>query len=305
VTGVTLFTASRQVRFRAARAAAMMAFPATLNDRSMSSPATAFRFIPLMALLGALAGAPDAQARNDSFELPVNKAVASKRVREVLGDLPLRFGSATANGADLLPGDFTAQGAASIVSEDPRRREHLKDEETCQLAFVDAVNQLAQEARRAGAAAVVGVVSNFKGQLVDDPRNFDCHAGTAKSYVTLRARFARTWTETSTRPLPRQTDFAALDDVKAVPISDAGHERYAHFLTLPKPRAFVVYEDGGWRIYSRDPEAMTKALNSCARQGRRCWLYAADDRVVWSADVARRIGSTSQLEGGSPKDEHQ
>ncbi len=271
----------------------------------MNSPTSVFRFVPLMALLGALAAAPVAHARNDSFELPVDKALAAKRAREIVGELPLRFGSATTKGAELLPDDFTAQGAASIVSEDPHHREHLKDEETCQLAFENALNGLAQEARRLNAAAAVGIVSAFKDQVVDDPRTYDCHAGAAKSYVTLRARFARTWTETSARPLPRPSDFAAIDDVKAVPISDAGRERYAHFLTLPKPRAFVVYEDGSWRFYSKDPEAMTKALDYCARQGRRCWLYAADDRVVWNADVTRRIGSSAQLEGGSPKDDHQ
>jgi hypothetical protein len=271
----------------------------------MNSPATAFRFIALTALLGALVAAPAVHARNDSLELPVDKALATKRAREIVGDLPLRFGSATAKDADLLQDEFTALGVASIVSEDAHHREHLKDDETCQLAFEGAVNRLAQEARRRGAAAVVGIVSAFKDQIVDDPRTYDCHAGSAKSHVTLRARFARTWTETSVRPLPQPSEFAALDDVKAVPISDAGRERYAYFLTLPKPRAFVVYEDGAWRFYSKDPEAMTKALDYCARQGRRCWLYAADDRVVWNADVTRRIGSASQLAGGSPKDEHQ
>jgi uncharacterized protein YbjQ (UPF0145 family) len=283
----------------------MMAFPATFNRRSMNPPSTVFRSVPLLALLVALAAAPAAHARNDAFELPVDKALSGKRAREIVGDLPLRFGGATTQGTDLLQDEFTAEGVASIVSADPYRREHLKDEETCQLAFESAVNRLAQEARRRGAAAVVGIVSAYKDQLVDDPRTYDCHAGVAKSYVTLRARFARTWTETSARPLPRPSEFAALDDVKAVPISDAGRERYAYFLTLPKPRAFVVYEDGAWRFYAKDPEAMAKALDYCARQGRRCWLYAADDRVVWNADVTRRIGSTSQLEGGSPKDEHQ
>ena len=58
------------------------------------------------------------------------------------------------------------------------------------------------------------------------------------------------------------------------------------------------------------PEAMTKALDYRAREGRRCWLYAADDRVVWSADVSRRIGSSSQLDGDrrpavAAGDEHQ
>ena len=258
-----------------------------------------------MALFGALVVVPAVQARNDSTPLPVDKALAGKRMQAVVDGLPLRFGSASAKDIDLLPDDFTAPGVASIVSEDPRRREHLKDDEVCQLAFEDAVQQVAKEAHRLGAAAVVGIVSEFKGQRVDDPRTVDCHSGATKSYVTLRARFAHTWREASARSLPRATAFATIDDVKAVPISEAGRERYAYFLTLPLPRAFVVYEDGAWRFYSRDPEAMAKALDYCARQGRRCWLYATDDRVVWSADVAQRIGSLAQLEGGSPKDEHQ
>ena len=42
----------------------------------MNSPATVIRIIPLLALLGALAAAPAAHARNDAFELPVDKALA-------------------------------------------------------------------------------------------------------------------------------------------------------------------------------------------------------------------------------------
>ena len=40
---------------------------------------------------------------------------------------------------------------------------------------------------------------------------------------------------------------------------------------------------------------MTKALDRCAQEGKPCWLYAVDDRVVWHADVAKRIGSSAQL----------
>ena len=276
----------------------------------MTSSALVFRLVPLLALFAALVGAPAAHARNDSFKRPIDQALAKKRAREILGELPLRFGSASANGADLIAGDVVAQGVASVVA-DPRRHDHLTDEEVCQAAFDDAIGQLAEQAHRAGAAAVVGIVSDFKDEVFDDPRSYDCHAGTAKSYVTLRGRLARTYAEASARPLPRATAYAALDDVNAVPIGDAGRERYAHFLSLPKPRAFVVYEDGAWRFYSKDPEAMTKALDYCARQGRRCWLYAADDRVVWNADVNQRIGSAAQLDGGAAtapdalKDDHQ
>ena len=261
-----------------------------------------------VAAVLALAVALPAQARNESLREPIDKALAKKRAREAVGDLRLGWGSASTTGADLIAGEVEAQGAASIVSEDPHHREHLTDDEACVVAFEDAVGKLAEQARRANAAAVVGIVSAFKGDVVDDARNYDCHAGTAKSYVTLRGRFARTYADASARPLPPATGFAALDDVHAVPISAAGQERYAHFLTLPKPRAFVVYEDGNWRFYSKDPEAMTKALDYCARQGKRCWLYAADDRVVWSADIDKRVGTPSQLGGGvspDPKDDHQ
>ena len=269
----------------------------------------ASRFVPLLVLLAALAEAPTAHARNESFKRPVDPTLARQHTREILGELRLRFGSASANGADLLTGDVFGQGEASIIV-DPRSRVHLSDEEVCQKAFDEAIAQLAQQAHQAGAAAVVGIVSEFKGEVFDDPHSYDCHAGSSKSYVTLRGKFARTYADPSTRPLPPATAFADLADVGAVPISEAGRERYAHFLTLPKPRAFVVYEDGNWRFYSKDPEAMTKALDYCAREGRRCWLYAADDRVVWSADANQRIGSSTQLGGGAVgsaavKDEHQ
>ena len=39
-----------------------------------------------------------------------------------------------------------------------------------------------------------------------------------------------------------------------------------------------------------DAEAMQVVLQRCAQPGNRCWLYAVDDRVVWSRDVAMRTG---------------
>ncbi len=266
----------------------------------MNRLATIFRIpahvVALVAGACLLADAPLAHARNDSFKLPVQPALAARHAHDVAGDLALLFGGASAAGADLVPGEIEAQGVAGVVSGEPGVNAHLTDAEVCQHAFEDALAHLVAQARGAGAAAIVGIVSDFKGEHIDDPLDYVCHAGSMKSYVTLRGRLARTYTVASSRRLPPATDFAALDDVKALPLSDEGRERYAHFLTLPKPRAFVVYEDGAWRFYSKDPESMTKALDYCARQGRRCWLYAVDDRVVWSADLARRIGSSSQLQ---------
>jgi len=35
---------------------------------------------------------------------------------------------------------------------------------------------------------------------------------------------------------------------------------------------------------------MRVVLQRCAEAGTRCWLYAVDDRVVWSRNVAARTG---------------
>jgi hypothetical protein len=165
--------------------------------------------IRLAAAAFALTLALPAHARNDIHKRPIAEAMASKHAREFVGDFPLLFGSGSAVDSDLLPQAIEAQGEAS--------------------------GKLAELARVASAAAVVGIVSNFKGELVDDARTYDCHSGLSKSYVTLQASLARTYVPRATRLLPADTGFAPLADVRAVPISDAGRERYAHFLSLPKP----------------------------------------------------------------------
>jgi hypothetical protein len=97
------------------------------------------------------------------------------------------------------------------------------------------------------------------------------------------------------KQVPAATGYAAADDVSSVPIRAEGKDRYLHYLTLPSPKAFVIYESGGWRFYSADADAMSKALDFCMREGRPCWLYAVDDQIIWSPDVAKRIGRSAQL----------
>jgi hypothetical protein len=139
----------------------------------------------LLAGAIALALALPAHARNESHMRSIAEAMAKKRSREIAGDLPLLFGSGSAKGLELMPDTIEAAGEASIIV-DPRSRQHLTDEEACQKAFEDAIGKLADRARRAGAAAVVGIVSNFKGDRVDDPKFYNCHSGSSKSYVTLQ-----------------------------------------------------------------------------------------------------------------------
>lgn len=89
--------------------------------------------------------------------------------------------------------------------------------------------------------------------------------------------------------VPAPSGFAAIDDVGAVPLDDAGRERYRHYLARSAPRAFAISERGGAFLAADDTEAMKTALAACGAARARCWLYAVDDRVVWSGDAEARI----------------
>ena len=88
--------------------------------------------------------------------------------------------------------------------------------------------------------------------------------------------------------VPPDSGFARAEDVAAVPLSEKGRERYAHYLTLGAPKAFAITEKKGWFLRSDDAEAMAVVLRHCERAKVRCWLYAVDERVVWTREPAAR-----------------
>ena len=256
----------------------------------------------VLALVSTVLLASSAHARNEQFLLQFSDAMKKTRAREIVGDIPVRFGSATAATVaktEIVRTDVVVDGEGSTGGDDPRQRhfERLTDEQICIHAFEAALTKLMVIAREEKAGAVLGVVSDYRGNVIDDARTFECRAGAVRSYVSLRAQISRAIP--LSRPLPSASGFADIANADAVPLSDEGKERYRHFLTLPQPRAFVVFEDGHWYMTWHNGEAMTKALDYCARVGKRCWLYAADDRVVWDADPAKRIGASAQLKGSA------
>ena len=99
--------------------------------------------------------------------------------------------------------------------------------------------------------------------------------------------------------VPPASGFARIDDVAAVPLNEKGRARYQHYLGLAAPKAFAITEKGGWFFRAEDTEAMNAVLQLCAKAGSRCWLYAVDDRVVWSPDAAARLGS-GRLQRSAP-----
>lgn len=92
--------------------------------------------------------------------------------------------------------------------------------------------------------------------------------------------------------VPAASGFAEIGDIAAVPLSDKGRARYKRYLDSGAPKAFVITEEKGFYFSADDVMAMHTALENCNTKKTKCWLYAVDDRVVWSADVSKRIDSS-------------
>ena len=99
---------------------------------------------------------------------------------------------------------------------------------------------------------------------------------------------------TSLYRLPADSHFADVNDPSVVPVREKSRDRYLRFLALPMPRAFAIAADGSAALASGG-SAMADVLNTCEREGKTCWLYAVDDRVVWQSDPRQRIGRVNQL----------
>lgn len=89
------------------------------------------------------------------------------------------------------------------------------------------------------------------------------------------------WTRPTPSPTP--TQFARLSDASAVPyLNEAGRDGYRKFLTLRKPRAFVIAPDGGWDLSVLGGDPIDSALTACKKTHNSCRLYAVDGDVVWT-----------------------
>ena len=241
-----------------------------------------------------------AWARNDASAQPVAVSLGKSAARTAAAGIVVRFGTASAQGTDSV-GDVHVQGKADVGSSS-RKHGPPSDEKICRHAFNDALAQLAAAAKAAGATAVVGIVSDYKGdEQHADGVAYECHSGSVHSFVEFKGVLARTVPDDPAFPA---SGFARIDDVAPLPLSDAGKANYQAFLAQPKPRAFAVYEDGSWFMSSGRSDAPAAVLRHCAGEGKRCWLYAVDGQVVWNADIAKRFGS-AQLPAGAAEDDNE
>jgi dienelactone hydrolase len=105
-------------------------------------------------------------------------------------------------------------------------------------------------------------------------------------------------------PRMPKTDFAAIDDVDAIPyLKDGGREQYRAFLNKSYPRAFALSPSGAWSWVEDGDDPIQQALNECQKGSRDpCKIYAVDNNVVWAGEApavtASRSPSASDLQAG-------
>ena len=261
--------------------------------------------------LASAAGA--AHARDTGHLLRAGDVVEEMRQDGSIADITFVLGAASAAG-----------GSAVRVEGEGRpygpRGEPLPDDElTCRKALRDALRQLAQKARDIGKRAVVGIVSDSFGREFDSDQQVECHSGKTHSAVALKGTlvdaapattqgvaipvaafsdlpFSNPTPAAHGRVVPAATGFAAAGDVDAVPMKAEQRIRYREYLALRSPKAFAIDEQGNGRFVDHARDAMGRVLDRCAQEHLHCWLYAVDDRVVWSSDVQQRVGLSSQLQ---------
>jgi hypothetical protein len=91
------------------------------------------------------------------------------------------------------------------------------------------------------------------------------------------------WVPPKVTASPPATKFAALADADAVPyLNDKGRDGYRKFLSLGKPRAFVVTPEGAWFASAGGADPIASAMAACGKLHQNCRLYAVGDAVVWT-----------------------
>src|SRR5213595_3359620 len=287
----------------------------------MSIPASTARHRLLLVLaLAASAGA--AQARNDKLLLPIDAALRSPGTRAILGqDVTLRFGKASAAGAEIVSPAVAVHAVADPYGGGTNNngqggRTRRSDDQVCLDAFRKAVIELQQRARTSGAAAVVGIVSNYQGVEFDSPQVYECHVGITRAVVDLKGQSARLDAAQAghAQPAPVQTaaaaaaeraappaipmlasGFANINDIDAIPyLSDKGRDGYRDWLTKPTPKAFAISSAGhwfgAWSLTPRDTalpsDPSERALLVCSQRAQMaCKLYAVNGAVVWAKET--------------------
>jgi hypothetical protein len=140
-----------------------------------------------MAILGAaLAASLPAHARNVKYTLPITAGMESSDAKGKLdGSVKFFFGSQKSPQVVQKLTTIEATQKANIVDR--------IDIPACNAAFASALQDLQNNAKAAGANAVVNIVSYYKnGSPLSSATEFECHAGSYTAGLSLKGDIVKT-----------------------------------------------------------------------------------------------------------------
>jgi hypothetical protein len=133
----------------------------------------------LVLVLGLSAVATSADARDDRLRFPLADVLNSAEARSTLDPgVQLYFGKQ--------PYAAPAQRFGIFASNKKTNFFNKSDQQGCNWVFLSAVKTMQDRARKMGANAVVGIVSNYKNIEFSSETQFECGAGNVVGGVALK-----------------------------------------------------------------------------------------------------------------------
>ncbi len=81
---------------------------------------------------------------------------------------------------------------------------------------------------------------------------------------------------------PPPTNYAAIDDVDAVPyLNEKVRKAYRDFISESMPKVFVLSKTGLVASFHGGFDPLGRAMSLCQKHSQKCQVYAADDYVTW------------------------
>lgn len=122
-----------------------------------------------------------AQARDAQLMMSIDDAMNSPQAQEVLDpSIKVIFGK---GGGQVIK--------AGLVSNKKTNAFNKSDEEACQWAFLSAVKQFQESAKKMGGSHVVNLISYYRKNAYRSSSQYECHAGNVVAGVALKGDIAR------------------------------------------------------------------------------------------------------------------
>ena len=137
-----------------------------------------------LAAIGAAAHALGA-SRDEHLRFPIQAALEKSQSyrTKIEYDIRLFFGNQKLPRVAKRMGTVSANTKSNAVGK--------PDQEACDIAFLSAIADLQQRARREGGNAVVDIKSTYRGENLDSQSEYVCGAGTIMVGVTLEGTVVR------------------------------------------------------------------------------------------------------------------